>query len=175
MIDIPITSHDFRKVNAATIIRGGRAYDIYRCEVCGLEGKRYGFSDLISVQRDKLNCSHRKRMMAGKVCINKKCVQHLKSQFGLCAGVEYEVVEPPEDYKGKYPESVWVFSKKRGEPVRLLADEFYYCREAVEAGALNEDGKELLKYLVPKCRDKVHKNKPEKILRRAGNGQTQSR
>lgn len=129
MIDIPITLHDFQKVNAVTIVRGGYAYDKYRCRVCGLEGKRYSFSETIRVQRDILSCSHRQRMKAGKICIRETHEPNLKPQFGLFAGREYETVEPPEDYKGKYPGSVWVFSKKRREPVRLLPGEFVFVRE----------------------------------------------
>jgi hypothetical protein len=126
MVDIPITSHDFRKINVATIMRGKRAYDKYRCSVCGLEGMRHGFSETVSVQKDKVTCSYRKRMKAGKVCINKMREPNLKAQFGLLADKEYDVVEAPEEYKGKYPESVWVFSKKSQEPVRLLPGEFVF-------------------------------------------------
>jgi hypothetical protein len=128
MIDISVTSHAFEKVNIVTVIRGNRAYDKYRCRVCGLEGKRYGFSEVISVQRDKLSCSYRKRMMAEKVRIIKMYEQYLKDQFGLFADKEYETVEPPEGYEGKYPGSVWVFSEKRREPVRLLPGEFTHAR-----------------------------------------------
>jgi hypothetical protein len=50
MVDIPITAHVFQKINIVIIIRGKRTYDKYRCSVCGFEGKRYGLSELISVQ-----------------------------------------------------------------------------------------------------------------------------
>jgi hypothetical protein len=132
MIDIPIASHEFRKVNVTTVIRGSKAYDIYRCEVCGLEGKRYGFSDLIRVNRDVVRCKARLAVRALAVRINPLHEAHLKSQFGLSAKIAYPIVEPLEEYKGKYPESVWVFSEKRGEPVRLLPGEFMYTKKDAE-------------------------------------------
>jgi hypothetical protein len=132
MVDIAMESHEFEKTNPVTIVRGRRAYDEYRCRVCGLEGKRYGFSNIIRVQRDKLNCSHRKRMLTKCVRIRKEDEPNLKNSFGLSADKEYEPVEPPERYKGKYPESVWVFSEKRQEPVRLLLGEFVWVHGGAE-------------------------------------------
>jgi hypothetical protein len=35
-------SHDWRKTNAVTVMRGSRVYDTYRCHRCGGTGKRHG-------------------------------------------------------------------------------------------------------------------------------------
>jgi hypothetical protein len=122
MVEIPITSHAFEKVNIVTIVRGGKAYDVYRCRVCGLTGKRYGFSETLVVKKDIKNCTAHK--IERKVRIAPKYGKYLKGSFGLLPDSEYTTVEPPEEYKGKYPGSVWVFSEQRGEPVRLLVNEY---------------------------------------------------
>jgi len=129
MIEIPISSHNFVKVNLVSIKRGNKLYDIHKCLDCGLEGKRYSFSETVFVNRDKLNCPFRKKVKKAKVMIQQNI--HLETQFGLKEGI-YDIVEPLETYKDKYPESVWVFSEKIGEPVRLLPDEFIYVNKGNE-------------------------------------------
>jgi hypothetical protein len=119
MIEISISSHRFVKVNIMTIVRGRKAYDKYRCMDCGLEGKRYGLSDLISVRRDK-RCSG---VAKKHVCI---MTGSLESSFGLMADKVYPVCTCPEEKKEKYAKDVWVFSEKAGEPVRLLVGEYYF-------------------------------------------------
>lgn len=42
--------HDWRKVNAATVMKGTSNYDVMRCAVCGVTGKRYGLGS--TVRRD---------------------------------------------------------------------------------------------------------------------------
>ena len=123
MVEIAITSHNFKKINLVSIRKGKKIFDILKCSDCGLEGKRYGFTETVCVKRDKVNCSFRKKIRSSKVAIFEN--PHLESEFGLKCSI-FDVVEPPEEYKGKYPESVWVFSEKRGEPVRLLPGEFAF-------------------------------------------------
>ena len=41
--------HSWDKTNAVTILKGGSMYDTYRCLVCGITGKRYGLSTIITI------------------------------------------------------------------------------------------------------------------------------
>lgn len=45
-----VIKHDWEKQNAVTIMRGNRLYDAYKCNICGVTGKRYGLSAV--VERD---------------------------------------------------------------------------------------------------------------------------
>ena len=40
--------HNWEKQNLMTINRGGKMYDIYKCNNCGITGKRYGLSELVT-------------------------------------------------------------------------------------------------------------------------------
>lgn len=50
VVDQEYKNHEWEKQNLATIIGKGRNYDIYKCKICGVTGKRYGLSG--SVLRD---------------------------------------------------------------------------------------------------------------------------
>lgn len=39
--------HIWEKQNLITIVKGSQSYDIMKCSVCGITGKRYGLSDVI--------------------------------------------------------------------------------------------------------------------------------
>lgn len=57
MINLPINSHKFKKASLYTQFSRGRSFDKYIYEVCGLDGRRYGLSDKITVSRNKVSCS----------------------------------------------------------------------------------------------------------------------
>ncbi len=46
-----VKKHQWRKINAITISRGGSYYDIYECSKCGITGKRYGIGGGITLDR----------------------------------------------------------------------------------------------------------------------------
>jgi hypothetical protein len=116
-MEISIHSHKFEKNNLITIVRGKRVYDKMKCTICGLEGTRQGLSDIVVVKRDKK-------------CIKDTCEKvmiigdYVCAEFGFEKGKIYDKVACPDAEKEKYGKDTWVFSKKRGEPVRLLPVEY---------------------------------------------------
>jgi hypothetical protein len=118
MEQVNITEHNFEKQNLTTIKRGKKLYDKYKCKDCGLEGIRYGLSDLITVKRNK------------KCIIKKTKVQIISKyvlvNFGFDSGKTYDIVPCPKEQDEKYKKDVWVYSSERREPVRLLPNEFVY-------------------------------------------------
>ena len=55
--------HDFEKVNFVTLQDKNGLYDLYKCKHCGLQGKRYGFSNniLVDITLKKVKlCDNRK-------------------------------------------------------------------------------------------------------------------
>lgn len=130
MENIKITSHQFTKQNNITISRGRKSYDIYKCQCCGLEGKRYGLTEEITVVRNKVSCSFYKNKLAKdkedydnstkvKITDRYPCIS-----FGLEYGAIYDRVECPEEEKEKFANDIWVYSEKRKEPIRLLEGEY---------------------------------------------------
>ena len=41
--------HTWEKSNLVTKSKGGDVYDTYRCKVCGITGKRYGLSSVVTI------------------------------------------------------------------------------------------------------------------------------
>jgi hypothetical protein len=52
--------------------------------------------------------------------------------FGLKKGCVCDCVECPPEHGRRYANDVWVYSKERGEPVRLLAGEYEFVTESNE-------------------------------------------
>ena len=113
---ISIYSHEFIKSSLITIKRGTKNYDKVKCSICGLEGIRYGLSDMVSVKRDKK-------------CIKDTCKQvmiigdYVCAEFGFKKGEIYNKAMCPKG-KEQYNNDVWVYSEERKEPVRLLPGEY---------------------------------------------------
>ena len=42
-------SHQWEKQNAITKIEKGRVFDVYKCNICGVTGKRFGLSEEIKL------------------------------------------------------------------------------------------------------------------------------
>jgi len=125
--------HNFEKVN---LVGDERGNDEYRCEDCGLVGIRRNVSPVLALKRP-----YAKKL---KVCdgvkpkFNKKSIRESEesggsvmiidgggnlAQFGFSDGETHQTVPCP---KNQNPElnGVWVYSDKRGEPVRLLLGEY---------------------------------------------------
>lgn len=47
----PVLEHDWHKTNLVSINKGGRIYDTYRCNNCGVTGKRFGLSQTVIYDR----------------------------------------------------------------------------------------------------------------------------
>ena len=120
-------NHKFSKVNLVTQRGRGQMFDTYKCEYCGLTGKRFGIgSNSIHVRKEKI-CTHKaeiippaKQENLGKVKIvdNYPC-----NQFGFKLNEIYDRVPCPQEEMEKYSNDVWVYSEQRKEPIRLLPNE----------------------------------------------------
>lgn len=42
-----VIKHDWQKQNMITVAKGSRFYDVYKCGICGVTGKRYGLSAVV--------------------------------------------------------------------------------------------------------------------------------
>jgi len=118
---VSIYKHNFVKENMVTIVRGNKAYDRVVCSDCGLRGIRYGLDDTVSVKYDKA-C---RKQLAQRVKITGEYVCH---EFGFLMGGEYDRCECPEKDRARHGNAVWVYSKQRREPVRLLFNEYEEVR-----------------------------------------------
>ena len=43
--------HSWEKQNLVTVISGGEIYDVMRCSVCGVTGKRHGLVEMVELDR----------------------------------------------------------------------------------------------------------------------------
>lgn len=137
MHTVHILSHAFIKQNNLTITKGRKFYDVYKCSYCGLEGKRFGLTNEISVTRNKVSCTYYKNYLkkqkeleeveaAQKQAATKiKVIDSYTCQmFGFEFNNVYDRVECPDSEKDNFLDDIWIFSQKRKEPVRLLPGEF---------------------------------------------------
>lgn len=124
---VSIHTHKFEKQNLVTKFDDNMPYDNYRCTNCGLKGRRYGFSEWITVDgrtstKRLNNCPE--AAVPTKIKVT-RCHGHNPAFGNMTPNSEHDVVEPPEEHREKFPNnnaSVWVMGV--GEPVRLLAQEF---------------------------------------------------
>lgn len=127
MIQISLndTSHEFDKSNLVTQRGKGGTFDTYKCKHCGLEGKRYGLSELITVKKAK-NCTRivKPQSINESNELGKVKIQRIDPSWGLKSGDVVERVPCPESEKEKYNNQVWVFSPARNEPMLLLSGEY---------------------------------------------------
>ena len=49
-LTVVLNDHSWEKQNSFTIIRGGSIYDIMKCQICGVTGKRHGIGN--GIKRD---------------------------------------------------------------------------------------------------------------------------
>lgn len=118
-IDLNNTNHDFHKTNLVTK-KGG--YDEYACK-CGVKGKRYGITNMLTVNRKADNgCPLAKPIEKPKMVR----ITNFKGQSNefknLVEGTEHAVVPCPKEYEKKYKNDIWVMGMT--EPVRLLSGEY---------------------------------------------------
>lgn len=116
-------NHDFHKTNLVTQRSKIGTFDTYKCSHCGLEGKRYGLSEMLTVRKAKV-CTNKlvapQSENLGQVRITK--VQ--SPGFGLEDLSVHDRVPCPKEYLNKYADDVWVMSPTRKEPVRLISSEY---------------------------------------------------
>lgn len=120
MFFVSLNDHDFDKSNLVTLRDRNGSYDEYKCTHCGLIGKRYGIGSDVVVCSTENECTRPKPKLLQVYCISGYVIQN----FGLIADNIYDVVACPQEYEDKYKEDVWVYSKARRQPVRLLPGEY---------------------------------------------------
>ena len=112
--------HDFDKQNLVTTNKG----DLYKCSICGATGYRRSLAEVITVSETEfkkaLKCTKTKNNTS--LSFSKVTTKDMP-YIGLEEGI-HKIVECPVEYKDKFNNDVWVFSKKRNEPVRLLPHEY---------------------------------------------------
>lgn len=124
IVDITAGGHDWEKQSLVTKVKGSRAYDMYKCKHCGIEGKSYKLG-LISVpEKYKSKVAFCTGPKEGKTSLIK--VIHCRAfgpKFGnLADGSVHKIITPPEGFDNKRGE--WVMGVD--EPVLLLFNEFEY-------------------------------------------------
>lgn len=121
-IDLRQTNHTFDKHNLVTLMGKRGAYDLYKCDACGLIGKRYGASGILvianNVSRKKVfNCPKSKSIRKIKITTCNAVGSVFKN---LKPGSVHDVIDPPEGKDNS--RGVWVMGV--GEPVKVLFGEF---------------------------------------------------
>lgn len=128
IINLQNSPHKFQKKNLFTLSDSKGPYDYYKCLTCGIEGKRRSLNGTLDVKdsysKDKIEkCTNVK---PSPILVEITKVNAVGKQFSnLKPKTQHAVIEPPKEYKIKFPNSfitVWVMGN--GEIVRLLSDEF---------------------------------------------------
>lgn len=120
MKNIPFSKHKFDKVNLVSIERGKwKGGDKYKCSICGMTGHRQAFYDYVTVteKESKKKCSY--------TPVENKRPKQIETIGAPSVGIDpgiYDVVDAPAKYSSM-KNDIWVFSKERNEPVRLLNEE----------------------------------------------------
>lgn len=123
IISLKDPHHKFDKVNLVTQRNKNGYFDEYKCEYCGLKGKRYRIdSEVLQVRKAKV-CTHKAEIVE-QVNLGKALIIHdHPSVFGFEKGKTYERVPCPVEFLEKYSDDIWIYSEKRKEAVRLLDHE----------------------------------------------------
>ena len=122
-----LTAHAFTKTNLVTISKEGRMFDEYKCSICNMIGRRYGFDEHATVADkypDKLvyNCLGPKTdIWIGERIKVIQCTAGSGSFANMIPKSIHKIVAPPEGYNNG-DRGVWV--QGIGEPVKLLSNEF---------------------------------------------------
>lgn len=128
--DIKTSQHICMKQNLVTISKSGRMYDKMKCSLCGMEGKRYGFTHVEVLEKYKEEnvhlCPNAKPIEIPKKIKVIRCLASGAPFKNLLPNSEHEVVTPPTGYKNDHT-GVWVMGV--GEPVKLLSDEYEIINE----------------------------------------------
>ena len=122
--------HDFSKVNMTTIIHRGRSYDILKCLKCGMEGKRFGISENLTILNKYSStqiqyCIEDPKQMKDKF-VNKwvkitLCIAGGGAFRNLTPNSIHKIITPPEDHMNG-DRGVWV--QGIGELVKILFNEY---------------------------------------------------
>lgn len=121
--------HDFDKQNNFTLTerKGGRMYDLWRCNACGLEGKRYGLAATLVVTKAPAKQCQAPSVTGRFLRVSGAFPGNGSWGANLLLHSVHEVVATPAGQ----PEDggAWVMGAE-GKPAKLLADEYTLLSEA---------------------------------------------
>jgi hypothetical protein len=128
-IEITTFPHDFQKKNLVTISDRTGHYDLYKCSKCGIEGKRYGLGNMLTLTKDYSEKIIKEcngiapeipTLYGRKIQIT-TCYAQGKQFANLIPDSFHRVVPAPALYKDDL-KGVWVMGVS--EPVKILNQEF---------------------------------------------------
>lgn len=110
------TTHKWKRMNLFAIVRNGRQFDEYKCELCGIKGLsgRLGYVEFQGNIKDPYNCKKAPVPLTIKII---RCNATGEQFRNLTPGSIHQVICPPP---GKY--GLWVMGA--GEPVKVLPSEY---------------------------------------------------
>lgn len=129
--DINTSQHIWIKQNLVTISKSGKMYDEMKCSLCGMKGKRYGFTHVEVLNKYKEENVH--------LCPKAKPIETPKKIKVIHCGAAgevfsnlkpnsiHEVIPTPKEYLNSKLHDVWVMGV--GYPVKLLSDEYEIINE----------------------------------------------
>ena len=133
-IEMTSVLHEWDKVNSTTIMKGGKSYDIMKCSLCDITGKRFGITSTLVLdgrtsQKKISFCNNKLDPFMGREITIGRLNTGIRGPFeNMTEGSVHTVINPPEEHKhmtnGK---DVWVMGN--GEPVRILSHEFEFSQE----------------------------------------------
>lgn len=124
------TNHKFVKTNLVTLNSKKGYYDLMKCSLCGLVGRRYTLSliEVPDVYSQKAKSCPKSTLIVNKIKIT-ICHAHGAVFKNLTPGSVHNVVEPPVGYKNDV-DGVWV--QGVGEPVKVLRSEYIIISDSNE-------------------------------------------
>lgn len=134
------TTHEFGKQNMVTIRDRAGYHDKYKCELCGLEGKRFGLDDHVTIAGNRKasnDCPNAKPEAKPKTpSVTRIRITNcgaLGPQFAnLTEGSEHKVVATPKTQQGKNENGdrgYWVLGAEN-EKVLVLHGEYKVVKDA---------------------------------------------
>lgn len=139
-LDDDSSRHKWNKVNLMTIVKKNtRPHDIWKCSVCGVEGKLYtlGTLEFESNVESKIDAFEKCSVFIeslddepwdiGNLVTLTNISLSASGASNLISGTTHKIISPPDEYKEKYPNyrnTVWVMGND--EPYRLLSGEFKF-------------------------------------------------
>jgi hypothetical protein len=128
-IEIDTFPHDFQKKNLVTISDRTGHYDLLKCSKCGIEGKRFGLGQMLTLTKDYSeniikNCDGTDQEIItfyGRKIQITKCYAQGKQFENLTSCSFHWVIPAPSPYKDDL-KGVWVMGIS--EPVKVLNNEY---------------------------------------------------
>lgn len=123
-VELTYGGHQWEKQNLMTLGKT-RAYDLYKCRCCGIEGKSYRLG-MITVPEKYKNKLQKCKRKGNRTKVKVTFCRAVGPEFSkLTPGSIHDIVTPPKGYDNSKGE--WV--QGLTEPVLLLAGEYVYLED----------------------------------------------